>query len=98
MASANGIRAGSAYVELTVKAKGFLSQIDATLGAASATDLALATDIAGNTLRAFGMDAAEMGRVCDVLTATANGSAQTVEDLGEALKFVAPIASIGIGI
>ncbi len=36
MASANGIRAGSAYVELTVKAKGFLSQIDATLGAASA--------------------------------------------------------------
>ena len=197
MASANGIRAGSAYVELTVKTKGFLNRIDATLGAASAkidsfaqkqmkaladafvvgagaayatkifaafddqmrivqavsgatgkafdeltsrakelgrttaftasqvaegmaglgragfksdeidkaiasvmalssataTDLALATDIAGNTLRAFGMDAAEMGRVCDVLTATANGSAQTVEDLGEALKFVAPIAA-----
>lgn len=63
------------------------------LSSATATDLALATDIAGNTLRAFGMDAAEMGRVCDVLTATANGSAQTVEDLGEALKFVAPIAA-----
>ena len=63
------------------------------LSRATSTDLALATDIAGNTLRAFNLDAAEMGRVCDVLTATANGSAQTVEDLGEALKFVAPIAA-----
>ena len=63
------------------------------LSRATATDLALATDIAGNTLRAFNLDASEMGRVCDVLTATANGSAQTVEDLGEALKFVAPIAA-----
>ena len=33
-----------------------------------------------------------MGRVCDVLTATANNSSQTLEDLGEAFKFVAPIA------
>ena len=63
------------------------------LSKATATELPIATDIAGNSLRAFGLDASEMGRVCDVLTATANGSAQTVEDLGEALKFVAPIAA-----
>lgn len=63
------------------------------LSKATATELPIATDIAGNSLRAFGLDASEMGRVCDVLTATANGSAQTVEDLGEAMKFVAPIAA-----
>lgn len=63
------------------------------LSRATSTELATATDIAANALRAFGLDAADMGKVCDVLTVTANGSAQTVEDLGEALKFVAPIAS-----
>ncbi|MBL4699313.1 MAG: phage tail tape measure protein [Phycisphaerales bacterium] len=34
-----------------------------------------------------------MARVTDVLTATANGSAQTLEDLFEAMKPVAPIAA-----
>ena len=63
------------------------------LSKATATDLAVATDIAGNALRAFGLNTEDMTRVCDVLTVTANGSAQTVEDLGEALKFVAPIAA-----
>ena len=63
------------------------------LSKATATELPVATAIAGNALRAFGMEADDLGRVCDVLTATANGSAQTVEDLGEALKFVAPIAA-----
>ena len=33
-----------------------------------------------------------MGRVTDVLTTTANNSAQTLDDLGEAFKYVAPIA------
>ena len=63
------------------------------LSKATATELATATDIASNALRAFGLQSSDMSRVCDVLTATANGSAQTVEDLGEALKFVAPIAA-----
>ena len=63
------------------------------LSKATATDLAVATDIAGNALRAFGLQTEDMTRVCDVLAVTANGSAQTVEDLGEALKFVAPIAA-----
>lgn len=63
------------------------------LARATGTELGAATDIASNALRAFGLDATQMARVCDVLTATANGSAQTLEDLGEALKYVAPIAA-----
>ncbi|MBQ9798842.1 MAG: phage tail tape measure protein [Thermoguttaceae bacterium] len=74
-------------------------QIDAAidsvmnLSRATQTEIPLATEIAGNALRAFDLDASEMGRVCDVMTATANNSAQTLEDLGEAFKFVAPIAA-----
>ena len=34
-----------------------------------------------------------MGRVADVMTATANNSAQTLTDLGEAMKYTAPIAA-----
>lgn len=33
-----------------------------------------------------------MGRVADVLSATANNSAQTLTDLGEAMKYAAPVA------
>ncbi|MBQ1277813.1 MAG: phage tail tape measure protein [Thermoguttaceae bacterium] len=75
------------------------TQIDAAidsvmnLSRATQTEIPLATEIAGNALRAFDLDASEMGRVCDVMTATANNSAQTLEDLGEAFKFVAPIAA-----
>ncbi len=63
------------------------------LSRATQTEIPLATEIAGNALRSFGLDASEMGRVCDILTATANNSSQTLEDLGEAFKFVAPIAA-----
>ena len=74
-------------------------QIDAAINSvmnlsrATQTEIPLATEIAGNALRAFNLDASEMERVCDVMTATANNSSQTLEDLGEAFKFVAPIAA-----
>lgn len=79
---------------------GFKSdEINASIGSvmnlarATGTEIGAATDIAGNALRAFNLPASEMARVCDVLAATANGSAQTLEDLGEAFKYVAPIAA-----
>ncbi|MBN1123939.1 MAG: phage tail tape measure protein [Sedimentisphaerales bacterium] len=62
------------------------------LARATGTDLAEATNIAGNTLRSFGLSAEDMGRVADVMTATANNSAQTLTDLGEAMKYSAPVA------
>src|SRR5690606_20951639 len=69
-----------------------LASTEAVLALSRATDteLARATEIAGAALRGFNLDVTEMGRVTDVLTATANGSAQTLEDLFEAFKPVAP--------
>lgn len=63
-----------------------------SLSRATSTELPEAAAIAGAALRGFGLDASETGRVADVLTATANGSAQTLTDLFESLKLVAPLA------
>jgi len=63
------------------------------LARATGTELAEATNIAANTLRSFGLEASAMGRVSDVLTATANNSAQTLTDIGESMKYVAPVAA-----
>ena len=63
------------------------------LSRATGADLATASDIAAVAIRAFNLSAADTTRVADVLTATANNSAQTIQDLGEALKYVAPAAA-----
>ncbi len=63
------------------------------LSRATGTDLAESADIAANSLRIFGLEAGKMTQVADVLTATANGSAQTLTDLFEGLKMAAPQAA-----
>ena len=63
------------------------------LSRATGTDLSEAADIAANSLRVFGFEAGKMSQVADVLTATANGSAQTLTDLFEGLKMAAPQAA-----
>ena len=62
------------------------------LARATGTDLAEAADIAANSLRIFNLDATKMGDVTDYLVAAANGSAQTLTDLFEALKLAGPQA------
>jgi TP901 family phage tail tape measure protein len=63
------------------------------LARATGVNLAESAGIAAGTLRAFNLSADQMGRVSDVLVATANNSAQTLTDLGESMKYVAPIAA-----
>lgn len=63
------------------------------LSQATGTELAVAATIAANNLRVFGMGAKDIGKVSDYLAATANGSAQTLTDLGEALKTAGPAAA-----
>lgn len=63
------------------------------LSRATGTDLAESADIAANSLRIFGMEAGRMSQVSDTLTATANGSAQTLTDLFEGLKMAGPQAA-----
>jgi len=73
-------------------------QIDASiqsvlaLATATGTDLAQSAEVVANTLNMFGLAAERSGHAADVLTATANGSAQTLADLFEALKMVGPQA------
>ncbi len=62
------------------------------LSRATGTDLAQAAQIAANNMTVFGLEASQMGMVADVMTVTANSSAQTLEDLGEALKMAGPHA------
>jgi TP901 family phage tail tape measure protein len=66
---------------------------------AEATSITFAEmgSIAADNLRAFGLQTNETARVVDVLTQTANKSNQTVLDLGESMKYAAPIArSLGL--
>lgn len=64
------------------------------LARSTGTELAEAADIAGAALRGFGLDVSDAGRVADVLSTAANGSAQTLTELGESMKYVAPIARV----
>ena len=69
------------------------------LAAAGALGLGDAADIASNVLTGFGMAATEMNRVADVMAATAANSNTSVQQLGDAMKFAAPVAaSLGISI
>lgn len=62
------------------------------LGAAAQTDLSTAAEITGTMLKNFGMEAKDAGHVADVLAKTANETNAGVEDMGEAMKYVAPNA------
>jgi len=63
------------------------------LSRATGTELAESADIAANSMRIFGLEASKMTSVTDILTATANGSAQTLTDLFEGLKVAGPQAA-----
>ena len=67
------------------------------LARASVLDLGTVADIGSNILSGFGLKAEEMTRVTDVLVASATRSNVKVRGMGEALKYVAPIAK-GLGI
>lgn len=62
------------------------------LAAATATDLGRAADISSDIMSAFGIKAAEMGHVADVLTAACNNANTNMEMLGETMKYVGPVA------
>ena len=69
--------------------------------AAEATDVSFAEmgSIASNNLRAMGLSADKTGNILDVLVATANSSNQSILDLGESLKYTAPMArTFGVNI
>ena len=82
------------FAKLGFTAKEITKVTGATLALAQAsgTDLARAAEVAGSTLRAFGMDASETGRVTDVMASSFSSSALDMETFAESMKFVAPVA------
>ena len=63
------------------------------LATAAAMDLGSAADISSNIMSAFGIAATEAGDVADILAAASSRANTNVGQLGEAMKFVGPIAS-----
>lgn len=87
-------RAGFSANEVMAAMPGLLD-----LAAASGTELGVAADIASNILSGFGMEAGEAGRVANVLALATASSNTSVESMGEAMKYVAPVASaMGISV
>ena len=63
------------------------------LAASSGAELGTAAEIAASAVRGFGLEASETAHVADVFAeAAARTNAQT-EDMGEAMKYIAPVAN-----
>jgi len=89
------------YSKLGFSASEIESITAATLNLALATgeDLAKSAEVAGSTLRAFGLDASEMLRVTDVMAKSFSSSALDLDRFTESMKYVAPVAaSAGISL
>ena len=82
------------YARLGFTTTEILAATEATLSLAAATGstLAEAAQVAGATVRGFGLDASETGRVTDVMALSFSRSALSMSDFAEAMKLVAPIA------
>ena len=63
------------------------------LAQAAGSDLARAAEVAGATLRGFGMEAGETGHLTDVMAKSFSESALDMESFAEAMKYVAPVAN-----
>jgi hypothetical protein len=83
------------YAKLGFTNEEILAATEGTLFLAKAagTDLARAAEVAGSTLRGFGLDATETGRVTDVMALSFSKSALDMEKFAESMKYVGPIAA-----
>lgn len=83
------------YGRLGFTTNEILSATEATIQLAIATgeDLAKSADVAGSTVRAFGITADETQRVVDVMAKSFNSSALALDNFQNSMKFVAPIAA-----
>jgi hypothetical protein len=83
------------FGRLGFSTKEILNSTEATVNLATATGegLARSAEIAGSTLRAFNLDASQMGRVTDVMAAALNNSALTLDSFADGIKYVSPVAA-----
>lgn len=83
------------FAKLGFSAKEITKVTESTLALAQASgsDLARAAEVAGSTLRAFGLDASKTSRVTDVMAKSFSTSALDMETFAESMKYVAPVAN-----
>ncbi len=62
------------------------------MAGAEGMNMSRAVDIAAGTLRGFGMEASEMGRVANILAKISSSTNTSIDTLGESFKYVAPDA------
>ena len=79
--------AGFEVNEITAAMPGLLN-----LATAGQLDLARAADIASNVLTGYGFEASKINYVNDVMAKTATSANTNISQLGEAMKYAAPIA------
>lgn len=74
-----------------ILSKGFVGDILA-LASATGTELPFAIDVAGKTMKQFGLQASDMTRITDVLALTTASTNTTMESIAETFKVAGPIA------
>ena len=84
------------FAKLGFTAEEITKVTEATLYLAQATgsDLAASAEVAGATLRGFGLDAIETSRVTDVMAMSFNKSALDLNSFADSMKYVAPVAKV----
>ena len=82
------------FAKLGFTAQEITEVTEATLNLAQATgsDLAQSAEVAGSTMRAFGINVSETARVTDVMAAAFSNSALDMDLFQDSMKFVAPVA------
>jgi len=80
---------GFTATEINKVTKGTLA-----LAAATGSDLAISAAVGGATLRGFGLDASETGRVTDVMAKSFSSSALDMQKFSDSMKYVAPVAKM----
>jgi len=84
------------FAKLGFTASEIIKVTKGTLALASAvgSDLATSAATAGTTLRGFGLDVSETGRVTDVMALSMSKSALDMQKFTDSMKYVAPIAKL----
>ena len=84
------------FAKLGFTVKDIQNATEATLALASATgaDLATSAEVAGQTVRGFGLDADQTAKIADIMALSFSRSALDMRKFTDSMKFVAPIAKM----
>ena len=88
-----GLQLEFAKLGFTAKQIEGVTEATLNLAQASGSDLAQAAQVAGSTLRGFGLDVSETKRVTDVMAKSFASSGLDINTFADAMSFVGPVAA-----